>query len=414
MREQVCLIINEIEANKEAKSQEIKNLLEKSRISVGVLKPTENIADVLASRKPEIVVLDYLLGNIGTALDLLPNLNNEETRAILWTDEPSVSVAVEAMKLGAIDYIQFGSLNDTKKLFNAISDQLTKNLEKSTKASKVEDSMVGHSKPYLKALSDSVLASKEDTACLCILGEPGTGKTALAKHIHSLRNKSGEFFSIDYDTWLSEPESLFDKNPGILSYRNTVFIDKISEDDLDLIELVDSKKNVVWKDSSKHQPLLIIGTSSSKLAKVVETRLKSRIVELPKLIQRKEDIGELVLNFISKCSAPERTKKLFLNKKVIEWVNQQSWPQNIRQLKSVLISSVYRLAKTDEDIIETLSETMLDWERNNAPQDTKLSLDSIKQALLTTNGSQRQAAILLNTNLSTLRKTIAQSEVVMS
>ena len=81
-----------------------------------------------AERRPKVLVVDFLLGDEGTALDLLIHLRERDTerkiQCILWTDERSVSVAVTAMKLGARDYIELGGLKDVEKLLRSIEEAI--------------------------------------------------------------------------------------------------------------------------------------------------------------------------------------------------------------------------------------------------------------------------------------------------
>ena len=128
MREDVCITLNEREPLKAQLAEELEFQLEKRRLSCKRLNHTDCSPDVILERGPRVVVCDYLLGEVSTALDLLTMLQKPapppETRVIVWTDEPSVNVAVGAMKLGAYDYLELSVNSSLDKVLQAIESCL--------------------------------------------------------------------------------------------------------------------------------------------------------------------------------------------------------------------------------------------------------------------------------------------------
>ncbi|HQH28147.1 MAG TPA: hypothetical protein PLP17_12175, partial [Oligoflexia bacterium] len=129
IREDVLIVLNEREPLKHQMAAELELLLRAKHLAAQRLDLRPGVLETITKRTPCVLVLDYLLGDFGTALDILPALraaNSEtQTRVILWTDEPSVYAAVEALKLGAVDYIKIDSSRSIQLVLQAIEKCLT-------------------------------------------------------------------------------------------------------------------------------------------------------------------------------------------------------------------------------------------------------------------------------------------------
>ena len=124
MVEDVIIVLDEQQSAKAKAALDLEKNLNWRQFQASRVTPDKHLAKVLAERQPRLVVTDYLLGEFGTAIELLENNDLANQSILVWTDEPGVSTAVDAMKLGAVDYIDINGSRSLEKVIKSIESIL--------------------------------------------------------------------------------------------------------------------------------------------------------------------------------------------------------------------------------------------------------------------------------------------------
>ncbi len=446
MREEVCLVLNEREALKKQLAEELESSLRKSRIAVNRLPAGEHTPKVILERSPRVVVVDYLLGDVSTAIDLLTFLKDKssDTRVILWTDEPSVHVAVQAMKLGASDYIELSQTSSLEKVIVAIENCLSfptppppQKGKKLSSSEKLSEKLIAQSKSFQATLALAQSVAKRNQPIVVLLGESGSGRSSLGEYIHSLRSHAGKLRQIDFDTWPDDIRNICGDNyaPRIvpyLSHQGTVFIDHAEFDTGELLEHVTTRYSAIWgKETTPTDPMLIVGTSDTKTAHAWARLVKAEVIEIPPLKARAEDFWPLVQRFFHEAHQFGENNKLKLSAPMIDELANLTWPGNITELRAAIIealtiplsqlqieltqnekksaSSEEPSSKDEQLIIRAVIAAKSRWERYQLSKPFQPESLVARQALEKAFGNIRIAASSLGTGVSQIQAAIAQT-----
>ncbi len=355
MHDDVCIVLNEREPAKKKVALELVESLKSIGLHGERLPPQKEIIKLVALRKPNILVLDYLLGDFGTALDLLselsPLIRTGRLNVILWTDERSVSVAVNAMKAGATDYIELDSLNSLGKLLRVIQsllsvkkrdNRLGRQRIRQLNTQAIGTRAVGVSPSFQKVIKELRGVANRNLPALVLEGPPGTGRNTFAHELHLMRDNHGELFELDL-RFDSDPFSkIFPEQhgleTGLLSFRSTVVLDHC--------ELVEAKLRTALGKIDWGNPaifggcLLILGTTSPHQARSLSQEFGFHYEKVPSLNERAEDFNILSRHFSRLAEENFRTNRLKLTPTVIKYLVSCPWPENVREFKSVLIEAL--------------------------------------------------------------------------
>lgn len=386
IRDDVCIVLNERESLKKQMATELEEQLRRRKFSTCRLLPTEQLVKLLRERLPRMIIIDYILGDIGTALDILPELakikGDFAPRVILWTDEPSVNVAVTALKLGAQDYIELGPAHALDKLVQAIEQQLEQDPESQKKefplSRFIEPSdLVCQAKNFRSCLIQGKSIINRHLPITVLLGERGTGKNALAQYLHALRcqipeNRAGEYIEIDLDIWADEIEKLAGACETshlvpLLSNGASVFIDHVECDTGELCNHLQERSKLIWSPEIVFPPFFVIGTSSLMTAQAWVRLFDSEVIEIPPLRERPDDLILLFQRFSIQAEQLKRSNRFKLSNEMLHVIGKWSWPGNIKQFRAVVLEILTnpeeKLALESEDlgeIIEEISENPFD------------------------------------------------------
>lgn len=392
--------------------------------------------------RPAIVILDIQLPDTN-GIDLLRTIReiDPSITVIMITGHADVKGAVEAMKMGALDYLE-------KPIdFNALLNTLSKI---KTKVSGDEPSIGGDLitlNPTMKGIyrvAES-LAMKSDITIL-VLGESGTGKNFLCKKLHEISPRNTmpfvEVSCSNIPDHLIESE-LFGYEKGAftdakalkkglveVAHGGTIFLDEIGDMPYQmqskLLTLIEEKKfRRIGGLQYLKADVRIFAATNKNLQQLVHEgkfrldlyyRLNVATVELPPLRERKEDIPLLANYFLKHYVNKYSTEQKRFTDRVINAFIEYSWPGNIRELKN-LVEKLVILSRYSEIDIHDLPATFINKEatHNHIPpeplittKEQKLSLrdlevECIKKALQLAKGNQRKAAEILNITRDTLR-----------
>lgn len=298
---------------------------------------------------------------------------------IMISGHGELETAVQAMRLGAFDYIS--KPPDLNRLLNAIRNALDKKklvVENTRLKKKVDKNyeMIGEGEAInnVKNIIDKVAPTE---ARVLITGENGTGKELVAHWLHqkSDRSKSNmiEVNCAAIPSELIESE-LFGHIKGSFTGAHkdragkfeaanggTIFLDEVGDMSLSaqakvLRALQENKINRVGSDKDIKVDVRVIAATNKNLKREISKgkfredlyhRLAVILINVPSLKERKEDIPMLVDYFSGMISAQNGTTKRDFNKDAIELLSSYDWTGNIRELRNV----VERLLILGEDVI---------------------------------------------------------------
>ncbi|MDA0782213.1 MAG: sigma-54 dependent transcriptional regulator [Rickettsiales bacterium] len=358
---------------------------------------------------------------------------------IVRTGYDDLDLAVDAMKAGAVDFVQ--KMDPPEKLKRSIDGALRRHLLNSEMSIMKEsrgrgasfNAIIGNSPLIKEMIEFGKKVAKSDIPVL-LEGESGTGKELMARAIHACGNRAEKpFIAVNCG---AIPENLvesilFGHEKGAFTgavYKTfgkfreadggTLFLDEVGELPADiqvklLRVLQDGEIDPVGSKQSMKVDVRVISATNRNLAEEVNNnkfredlfyRLSVFPINTPSLRQRKGDLMLLVKNFVNSFASAEGKKVSKISKEAEELLTQYSWPGNIRQLKNAVFRAVV-LAEGDElqvgDFPQIVSAV------NNGEEEGFLFDDS--------NGAISANSILMNENNEDYR-TLSEIErdVIMS
>lgn len=399
-------------------------------------------------RKPQDLVLTDLSMPGMSGVELLKHVRTEypETTVVLVTAFGTVESAIEAMKLGAYDYIAKPVNPDNlRRIVARALEHLALREEVQSLRSVLDqkvgfENIIGRSKTLLYVLDMAARAAQSDVTVL-IHGETGTGKELVAQGIHcSSSRKTKPFVTINCGAIpkeLLESElfghvkgsftgaSMHKKGKIELADGGTVFLDEVGELPLELqvklLRLLQEHEieKVGATEKIRLDVRVIAATHRNLLAMVEDGRFREDLyyrlnvvpIELPPLRERSEDIPELVQHFFANARTRHSRPNLRLPGPMLPYFSSYRWPGNIRELENV-IERLVVLVPGDEITVEDLPETL----RNQRPALETLQMDLpaqgislesverelIYKALIKFNWNQTKAAQYLDLSRKTL------------
>jgi two-component system NtrC family response regulator len=424
----------------------MKMQLEEAGYEVSLASDGEEAWKMLQEEEPPLVITDLRMPTTG--LELLGRMTKQglQTTVIVVTAFGTIETAVEAMRLGAYDYV-------TKPLdFEALVLVVHRAMERQKLIEEVRtlrsaldqrygfEGIVGHSKGLLHVLNQAARVAQRD-ATILIQGETGTGKELVARAIHhNSRRGNRPFVSINCGAIprdLVESElfgyvrgaftgALANKSGRIESADGgTLFLDEIGELPLDaqvklLRVLQEGELTKLGATTMMKVDVRVIAATHRTLSAMVEDgtfredlyyRLAVVPLTVPPLRERKEDIPELIETLFQRAKDRHGMRDVRLSPAVHQRLISYRWPGNVRQLENVL-ERLLVLSSSDlitaEDLPEELllasgSTTMLG---PDLPEEG-ISLEAIERELISRalekfGGNQTQAARYLDISRRTL------------
>ncbi|MBP7342799.1 MAG: sigma-54 dependent transcriptional regulator [Smithellaceae bacterium] len=328
---------------------------------------------ICSETKIDVVILDQKLPD-AEGISLCPSIlrQNEQAKIIFVTAYPSFTNAIEAIKVGAHDYLskpfELAELELTVKQALRTQDlEKTEQLQnyQSTRDTEEFELVAGH------GIFDDIirmidLAADTDAPVL-ITGETGTGKNVVARAIHLKSALPAKLFLIAncaaFPETLIESE-LFGTEKGAftgssssrkgifeLAEGGTLVLDEIGSMPIHLqsklLGVLEEKKiRRIGSETVKPVNVRIIAAANNDLEEAVSNktfrsdlyyRLSVIRLHIPPLRDRREDIPKLCEYFIRKMSRDPQSK---LSDTELEKLMEYSWPGNVRELKNVIERSL--------------------------------------------------------------------------
>lgn len=396
---------------------------------------------------PSAIITDMRMPGM-SGIDLLGKVkaSSEDVPVILITAFGTVSDAVDAMRLGAADYILKPINAEELKL--SVS-RIFERQQLVTENRYLRDligtefqfsNLIGNSKKMRDVFAVAGQVARRDSTVL-ITGESGTGKELLAKAIHQNSLRAGKpFIAVNCGALpetLVESE-LFGHTKGAFTgaagdragkfetaNEGTIFLDEVGELPLNvqvkLLRVLQERE--VDKLGSSHPikvNVRIIAATNRDLKTQLEDgdlredlyyRLSVITVELPPLRERREDIPALAAHFLKRFSDRYNTGRLTLADDALEQLHKYDWPGNIRELENVIervsvLASNPQIAAADLPAEVRTSRSRIASIGLKLPEEG-ISLEEVEREILVLalekqNWNQTRAARYLNISRKTL------------
>ncbi len=423
-------------------------------------KKSGHVVDTAASgfealEKLEKTPFDLLFVDIKmpmmNGLELLGKVKEEypDTTVVIITAYGSVESAVQAMKMGADDYLlkpfkpdqmsllleklaNQRRLADRYRYVKGLLDEITR-----------FDNIIGRSEPMQRIFSLIPEVAQSGSSVL-ITGETGTGKELVAKAVHAKSGRAhGPFIAINCGAMpetLLETE-LFGHRKGAFTGANqnrkgflevvsggTLFLDEIGEISpkmqVDLLRVLEEKEIIRVGD---REPIdvdfRLVSSTCRDLEKEVEEgnfredffyRINVITIPIPALRERKDDIPLLVQHFLNKYSH-ETTKQVDkTTPEAMAFLKNYDWPGNVRELENAIERAVV-LSKSrtlDVDSFSFLRPSKTGARARRTLRE--MEKDYIKETLEQQNWNVTRSAQILGINRVTLHKMIKRYDIERS
>ncbi len=397
----------------------------------------------LQARRADLVLVDLRMPDVG-GLDVLRAIRDTDARcqAVLMTGYASVDTAVDAIKLGAMDYlskpIDFARL---EQLLTSVREEIERRRSllsiESDLARRLEFcGMIGRG-PVMQELFGMIRRLAPHVRTALITGETGTGKELVARALHKTGpRRERRFVTVNCSAVV---ETLFeselfghvrgaftgatDHKPGLfeLADGGTLFLDEIGELPLAVqakllrvLELGEVHR-VGSLDPRRVNVHVIAATNRDLRAEVAAGRFRSDLyyrlnvveVKLPALRDRREDIPYLTAAFVRDTSERLQKPLLGLTPGAERLLQQAPWDGNVRELRNV-IERACILADadfiTERELAVSMPALQVSPAAPQAPAQQRaadadllvnVEREHIQRALVRANGNKKAAARML-------------------
>ena len=363
-------------ADDESKERRVLSLNLKPNYNILEANNGKEAVELLEKNEVHLVLTDLKMPEMG-GLELLEWIKKYYSNipVILITAFGSIENAVEAMKLGAVDYItkpiKISELEPVIEKSLNFGKLLAENMKLKAKIKKYEGfNEIITINPQMKKLMELVAQVADTPATILIEGESGTGKMLFANAVHYLSSRADESFveincgAIPHDLLESE---LFGHERGAftgavaakkgkfeLANGGTLFLDEIGELPLDLqvklLHVLEKQKFTrVGGTKFLTTDARIVAATNKDLKEEAEKgnfrqdlyfRLKVVYLKIPPLRERREDIPLLIEHFMKKYQSFKPGVKLSITDSAQRTLSNYSWPGNIRELENTIQQAI--------------------------------------------------------------------------
>jgi DNA-binding NtrC family response regulator len=324
----------------------------------------------LAQRQAlDVALLDQQLPD-GLGIELLPKLlqQHSDLPVIMMTGEHDLELAIEAIKLGAADFVHKPVRGETlqaaiDKVLGARSDNASR-----PAAGPISRDLIGRSAAMLE-VSKQIALCAQSRANVLIQGESGTGKEVVARLIHQHSGRSGDFIAVNcaaiVDTLLES--ELFGHEKGAFTGAEqrrigrfeqadggTLLLDEIGEMPSQMqakllrtlqersIERVGGNHPIpidVRVIAATHRDLMTMA-GDGRFREDLAYRLNVVSIALPPLRERREDIPLLADALLARIAAHNQQAAPAISDTALQRLAAHDWPGNVRELENVLTEAM--------------------------------------------------------------------------
>lgn len=405
----------------------------------------EEALKILGSTSIDLVITDYKMPKI-SGLDLIRHIreNYFETEVIMITGYASVKGAVEAVKMGAEEYLPKPFTDE--ELFSAVERAMKKqDLRKGAQGRRHQldpnsFGIIGESKAIRKVFADIGKAAASN-ATVIVLGESGTGKELVTRAIHyHSRRASSPFVPVNCG---AIPEKLLESElfgyvkgafTGATESRagffqtadkGTIFLDEVSETSpamqVKLLRVL-QEKQVCMVGARRPQEIdvRVVASSNKDLQALVKNgvfredlyfRLNVINIKVPPLRERRSDIPLLISHFAGKFADDLGKSAPSFSDEVLGVFMNYSWPGNIRELENLIQRLIVMVDSKTVEIPDLPSIMRFSAGSDAGPLRSLAEEETayIRRVLASVNGNKSRAAQILGIDRKTLRDKLGQA-----
>ena len=442
------LVVDDDRSNLES----IRLVLEKEGYQTLTAGSGREALEILRVERVQLMITDLMMPGMD-GIDLLKAVRQivPQTDVVLMTAYGTIEKAVEAIKLGAQDFLtkplkRFMILRAVKTVLERQSLLVeNKNLRKRLAELTRDREIIGASQP-VRHLLDLVQQVAPSQARVLIQGESGTGKELFARALHARSSRrEGPFVAINC---AAIPESLIEaelfghekgaftgadkRREGRFEQANggTLFLDEIGEMPLHL----QTKLLRVMQEMEFHRvggtqvvrvDVRVVASTNRDLKQEIAAknfredlfyRLSVITLDIPPLRERQDDVTLLAQHFLKKFNEANGKQIRGIQREAMDLLTNYPWPGNVRELENVMERAVIlangeMIGVTDLPEVLTAQARRDPWLRVRVPT----ALDDVERLLIFetlrwAGDDKKLAASALNTSLRTLYRRLEEYE----
>ena len=301
--------------------------------------------------------------------------SDPETAIVMMTAHGDIQDAVEAMKLGAYDYLlkpfELEELSFTIEKLVQMQTLAMENLILKDRVATITrfENLVGQSPAMLK-LFETIVDVAQTDATILITGETGTGKELVARAIHAQSPRCyAPFIAINCGAFTEQllESELFGHEKGAftdakytkkgrleMANAGTLFLDEVGDISMkmqiDLLRVLETREFTrVGGTATLHSDFRVIAATNQDLQEAIRRktfrqdlfyRLNVIHLQVPPLRERPEDIPLLAQHFLRRYATETKKKIDSIHPEAMEAMRRYSWPGNVRELENAIERAV--------------------------------------------------------------------------
>lgn len=363
----------------------IKEILSRTGYDVIEAEDGAKGLEAFKSEKPDLVITDYQMP-VMNGLRVLSEVRsgNPNVPVIMLTGFGDIALTIKSIQIGAFDFLEkpinapqlkeivtsaLNSVQSSKKHEDVLKEGIS--IDK-----KIQENILIGKSPQIKEIFKNIGRVSLNKVNVLIEGESGTGKELIARLIHYsgiTRDKPLVVVNCSALTETLLESELFGHEKGSftgslktkkgkfeMAEDGTIFLDEISEINLNtqvkLLRVIQELEfERVGGETTIPMQARIIAATNKKLEKLIEEgkfredlyyRLKVFTVQLPPLRERKDDIKDLTVHFLTKLNKRFNKNVSKIGDGVIEFLQQHYWPGNVRELENTIMQAIV-MSKND-------------------------------------------------------------------
>ena len=348
----------------------LKGVLEDDGFKVFTASSGEEALSIIPKAMPDVIFLDILMPGGIDGIETLRRIKalNIDTIVIMISAHGTVDIAVKAMELGALDFIEkpLSAEPFLVRLNQAMEKKKLQNENLMLKKEIDERFQIIGESPVMRDLSAKIMHVAPTNSRVLILGENGTGKELVARAIHKNSRRSDKpFIQVNC---AAIPDELIEselfghekgaftgaitRTQGKFEQANgaTLFLDEIGDMSMrtqsKVLKAIEEQEftRIGGRDPIKVDVRIITATNKDLKKEVEQNKFREDLfyrlnvipIYVPSLRERIEDIPLLVSYFLTKFSIENGGREKRISQSAIKLLQSYRWPGNVRELKNLL------------------------------------------------------------------------------